>query len=108
MRLPDTEENKLPDGYDIVGTYWKVLVDGKPKINLHPGKLTEECWRITVPIGEGDGYGIANLDNHTVREHEDSTISVRAGDGSSNSILVHGSKGRSWHGYVEHGKLVPC
>lgn len=106
MRLPDTDEGNLPDGFDQVGAYWKILIDGRPKIVHHEGKLTEECWRITVPIGDGDGYGIANLEHHTVREHEDGTISVIAGDGSSNSILVTGAHGKQWHGYVEKGKLV--
>lgn len=104
MRLPDTDEGNLPDGYDQVGAYWKILIDGKPKIVKWPGKLTEECWRITVPMFYG--YGIANLDHHTVREHEDGTISVIAGDGSSNSILVTGHSGSSWHGYVDHGVLT--
>ena len=106
LRLPDTDQGTLPDGFQEIGSYWKILIDGKPKIVHAPGKLTEECWRITVPIGDEDGYAIANLDHHTVREHEDGTISVIAGDGSSNSILVTGSHGRTWHGYVDHGVLT--
>lgn len=91
-----------------VGDYWKVLdADGAPVVRVHPGKLTTECWRVVLPIGDGDGYGIANLDNHTVREHEDGTISVRPGDGSSNSILLTGARGVRWHGYIERGVLLP-
>jgi hypothetical protein len=38
-----------------------------------------------------------------VREHEDGTISVRPGDGSSNSILITGHDGEQYHGYIECG-----
>lgn len=114
MRLRDTREGELPEGIEV-GAYWKVLDDqtGHPKLVHHPGKLTEECWRLVVPLARDTGfknpkfgYAIANLDHHTVREEEDGTISVRPGDGSSNSILVSKSaNGPSWHGYVEHGVL---
>lgn len=106
MRLPDTEEGNLPDGFDQPGAYWKILRGKQPKIVRHDGKLTEECWRITVPMGYG--YAIANLDHHTVREHDDGTISVRPDDGSSNSILVTGHHGEQWHGYIDHGVLQEC
>ncbi len=53
------------------------------------------------------GFAIAWLRNHTVREHEDGTISVRPGDGSSNSILVIGHDSEQWHGYIEHGRFTP-
>lgn len=106
MRLPDLHEGKLPPEMSV-GDYWKILDDdGNPITRTHSGKLTESCWRAVVPIGDEDGYAIANLDNHTVREHEDGTISVRPNDGSSNSILVTGLHGKQWHGYIEHGKLV--
>jgi hypothetical protein len=39
-----------------------------------------------------------------VREEDDGTISVRPGDGSSNSILLSGAFGKTWHGYIEHGE----
>jgi hypothetical protein len=101
QRLRDAREDDVKIGNFQVGAYWKVLdQDDKPKIVHHGGKLTEECWRVVVPLGEG--YAIGNLDFHTVREHEDGTISVRPGDGSSNSILVSRG-GTSWHGYIEHG-----
>jgi hypothetical protein len=90
------------------GDYWKVLnEDGTPKIVHHDGKLTEECWRIVVPMGDGiaGGYGIGNLDHHTVRENEDGMVSVLPGDGSSNSILVGGPRDRSWHGYIYSGEF---
>lgn len=94
------------DGPIEIGDYWKVLADdGLPKIVHAAGKLTEECWRIVVPMGDGGGYGIGNLDHHTVRENEDGTISVLPGDGSSNSILVGGSRERSWHGYIYSGEF---
>ena len=57
-------------------------------------------WRFYGPLV---GFGIGNLVNHTVREHEDGTISVLPGDGSSNSIIVTGSHGKQWHGYIRGG-----
>jgi hypothetical protein len=42
-----------------------------------------------------------------VREHEDGTISVLPGDGSSNSILVS-RRDKSWHGYIRHGVFEEC
>lgn len=104
FRLPDRPEGgPFPDGMGV-GAYWKVVDENDEPIRRSaPGKLTEECWRVVVPLG--NGWGIGNLDAHTVREHEDGTISVRPNDGSSNSILVSrgGPKAASWHGYIEHG-----
>lgn len=77
------------------GDYWKY----KNKVSTHPENLTKTVWGFVSPIG-GKGY----LENHTVREHEDGTISVIPGDGSSNSILFHTSKDRSWHGFIDHGR----
>jgi hypothetical protein len=95
-RRDDTEENTLPA--DIKpGDYWKVK---RPDGSIY--------WHIAIPLGNTeDAYALGNLINHTVREHEDGTISVRPGDGSSNSILVS-RRDRSWHGYVEHGVLREC
>lgn len=95
-RRDDQDPSSLPK--DIVpGDYWKVT---RPDGSVY--------WHIAVPLGRGDeAYALGNLINHTVREHEDGTISVRPGDGSSNSILV--SRGQeSWHGYVDHGVLEEC
>lgn len=65
------------------------------------GNLTDEMWGYYVPNGRGMG----TLVLHTVRYHpEDGTVSVRPGDGSSNSI-GHGPRGDGtydWHGFVEH------
>lgn len=48
-------------------------------------------------------YGMLSI--HTVREEDDGTVSVRPGDGSSNSILIKGGNNPApeWHGYIEHG-----
>lgn len=102
-RRPATQHGRLPD--DIrAGDYWKILDKaGKPKQSDEPSNLTGTCWYVAAPIGDERGFAIGNLTKHTVREHEDGTISVRPGDGSSNSILITGSRGRSWHGYIEHG-----
>lgn len=99
----------LPDDMQI-GDYWKVLdPNGSPKIVIQPGKLTEHCWRLIVPLDDGTGifgpFAIGNLAHHTVRENEDGTISVLPGDGSSNSILISGARGRSWHGYIYSGEF---
>lgn len=100
-RREDTLVGDLPPDLQS-GDYWKLVVDGpegrRPMRVSAEGKLTEECWRFYL-----DGFGVGTLTQHTVREHEDGTISVRRGDGSSNSILQSGPHGRSWHGYIEHG-----
>jgi hypothetical protein len=90
------------------GDYWRVLNrTGEPARSNEPSNLTGGVWMVAAPIGDDDGFGLGTLTKHTVREHDDGTISVRAGDGSSNSILVSGSHGRSWHGYIEHGEWRP-
>lgn len=107
-RLPDTFEGDLP-GDIRPGDYWKVLdATGVPQKSTAPSNLTGTVWRVAVPLGIGDeAFSLGNLVNHTVREHEDGTISVLPGDGSSNSILV-GRRGESWHGYIRRGVLEEC
>jgi hypothetical protein len=101
-RRPDTPRGDLPQ--DIrPGDFWKVLVrDGsRPRIEHHYGKLTEECWYVAAPMSYG--FALGNLERHTVREHEDGTISVAPGDGSSNSILITGHHGEQYHGFIDQG-----
>lgn len=105
-RRDDTRQGDLPPAIQP-GDYWKVLdKDGLPLENEHPGKLTRHVWYVVAPGPNGpddhDDWLLGNLANHTVREHEDGTISVRPGDGSSNSILIR-RRGYNWHGYIEHG-----
>lgn len=101
-RLPDTPLDELPSDIQA-GDYWRVLNrDGSPRTSDHPGNLTGGVWMVAAPLPSGS-YGIGRLEAHTVREHEDGTISVRPGDGSSNSILLKGAAGQSFHGYIEHG-----
>lgn len=111
-RLPDTRFGELPESLDNIqpGDYWKYLdAEGnpqKPYSNepLAAGNLTQTVWGYMSP----DGNGIGTLMIHTVREEDDGTISVRSGDGSSNSILHGGGKPRKeWHGYIEHGQWNP-
>jgi hypothetical protein len=113
-RLPDTVLGELPAPLDEQqpGDYWKVLSRKDEGVPLTPadlkhdpgsGNLTNTVWGIVTPLGQ-----YAMLSIHTVREHEDGTISVRPGDGSSNSILVEGPPGQTWHGYIEHGVWEPC
>lgn len=99
-RRADVPLGELPDDPQP-GDYWKyVKDDGTPLHSDEPSNLTGTVWGIRVPE---KGLSIATLTKHTVREHEDGTISVRPDDGSSNSILVTGPDGKSWHGYIEHG-----
>lgn len=85
------------------GDYWKILnLDGTPRLTSAPGKLTETCWYVVVPLGSG--YGLGRLEKRTVREEDDGTITVAPDDGSTNSILVtKGQGGPSWHGYIYQG-----
>lgn len=116
-RREDTHRADLPQEIKP-GDYWKVLGDdGKPLKSSawngseQPSNLTGFCWMIAVPatdVESEDAYMLGNLVAHTVREHEDGTISVLPGDGSSNSILVRRGRVCSWHGYVERGVLREC
>jgi len=45
---------------------------------------------------------LAGLRNHSVREHEDGTISVEP------SILVHQPNVGQWHGYLQRGIWKEC
>ena len=109
------------------GDYWKVLTrDGSRALNVldypedrrwwgddprHDQNLTGGVWGVWTP---GGLYGVLSI--HTVREHEDGTISVVPGDGSSNSILVSwdgvDDKGnalqKSYHGYIYNGVWKEC
>lgn len=116
-RLPDTDAGHLAVGWQA-GDFWKVLTaDGSrpatPEEYSGPGhdytgNLTGEVWYVVTPNGL-----LAGLSLHTVREHEDGTISIRPGDGSSNSVLVEGyspslDQRTTWHGYLEHGVWTAC
>jgi len=86
-RLPDADfKGAICLPHMDPGDYMKVLVN--------PGGYT---WYVTTPNGL-----LWNLANHTVREEDDGSISVKPGDGSSNSILV-GTGDKSWHGYITRG-----
>ena len=103
-RRPDLRESDLPDDIQA-GDYWKLLDDesGEPIVIVGAASnLTSTSWRVVAPMPSG-GFAIGTLRFHTVREEDDGTISVRPGDGSSNSILIGGSHGQQWHGYIEHG-----
>lgn len=101
-RLPDTLFGDLPEGIQP-GDYWKIT---NYDLGDHfPTNLTGQVWQFYSP----DGNGIGTLVSHTVREHEDGTISVTPGDGSSNSILHQGGdQGKTWHGFVYNGVWTEC
>ncbi|MFL5312234.1 MAG: hypothetical protein ACJ79H_17515 [Myxococcales bacterium] len=105
-RRPDLVLGELPPDLRA-GDYWKVLdKDGSERRSTNPENLTGTCWFVCVPMpGDSEGYGLGRLEHHTVREHDDGTISVRPNDGSSNSILVSGGPRGRWHGYIDHGTL---
>lgn len=98
-RREDVLFGELPEDIQS-GDYWKyVNGDGEA---LHSGErenLTGTVWGVAAP----NGAGIGTLMKHTVREHDDGTISVRPGDGSSNSILITSASEEKFHGYIEHG-----
>lgn len=100
-RRPDLLFSKIHDDIQP-GDYWKIVEeDGSPEVSHADGNLTGTVWMVACPMPNG-GYGLGHLMNHTVREETDGTISVRPGDGSSNSILMNAGGGQ-YHGYIEHG-----
>jgi hypothetical protein len=78
----------LPDDLQL-GDYWKYA----NRQSVEPTNLEGTVWGVYIPGGP-----VSCLTKHTVREHDDGTISVRPGDGCSNSIPGH-----SFHGYIDHG-----
>lgn len=110
-RLPDTVQDQFPLEYKDLraGDIWKVLdpSTGEPIRVNEPTNLTGFRWMAIAPAPNGVKMFV-NLTMHTVREHEDGTVSVRPGDGSSNSILVTRLPDEQWHGYVEHDVWTEC
>jgi len=102
-RLPDTEKHTFPLEYDDLkdGDIWKCLNDdGTPWMTDYEGNLTGFIWMFKGP----EDSGIGTLICHTVREHDDDTVSVIPGDGSSNSVLQGVGGSNQWHGYVDHNR----
>lgn len=99
-RREDTQLGSMPDPWPEPGDYWRIVnSDGSPLEANEEGNLTNLVYMICAPDGS-----MGNLVRHTIREEDDGTISVRPGDGSSNSILCHTSgENAGWHGYIEHG-----
>lgn len=127
--LPDAPIGEFPAEYGdlLPGDYWFVTVrrdhpEYPRRLNVkdHPDdqrwwgneppdpRFAQNLTGLVLGIMTPDGrYG--QLCIHTVREEEDGTVSVRPGDGSSNSILVSGgSQPGQWHGYIEHGEWSAC
>lgn len=126
-RLADTKIGAFPLDYDDLqpGDHWIVLnrKNGE-RMNVRDNVEDRVYWDGSGKSGSGwDGnltglvlgvmtptdppmYGMLSI--HTVREEDDGTISVRPGDGSSNSILIEGGSDEgSYHGYIEHGEWTP-
>lgn len=109
-RRPPTRFGDLPDDLQP-GDYWRYVnrEGGEPMSAATyrggpvPSNLTDSVWGYYSP----DGNGLGTLVLHTVREHEDGTISVLPGDGSTNSILHKGARDTQWHGYIRHGVWGP-
>lgn len=97
QRLPDLDfRENFTMRQDPPGAFRKVT--GFPDSAVaYPSNLTGMLWLAKTP----NGLHVA-LGAHTVREEDDGTISVKPGDGSSNSILVSNGK-ESWHGYITKG-----
>lgn len=102
-RRKDTYRGMLPDNIEA-GDYWKVLdrSSREPAKSETTSNLIGSIWMVAAPMSYG--FALGNLTHHTVREHDDDTISIRPNDGSSNSILITGHNSESWHGYIEHGE----
>lgn len=103
-RRDDTPHGDLPEDVQP-GDYWRVTSreTGEPLIVDEPSNLTGGVWMVSAPIGDPGTGMIGTLTKHTVREHDDGTISVAPDDGSTNSILISRPNGASWHGYIERG-----
>jgi len=102
-RLSDQPHGSIPADARA-GDYWRCTADDGSPIHIvgTPSNLTGGEWYVVTPFGQ-----LGHLVFHTVREEDDGTISVRPGDGSSNSILVKDHRGE-WHGYIEHGEWRGC
>lgn len=125
-RLADCPLNQFPIDYDDLqpGDYWLCqTVDGDRLLNVREHKEDSQFWTsdrndarfdqnltglVLGCIDPTRRYGLLSI--HTVRLEDDGTVSVRPGDGSSNSIKITGGgeKSEPWHGYIEHGVWVSC
>lgn len=98
-------QGDLPDDVQP-GDYWRVLdrETGEPIVVVGcESNLTGGAWMVAAPGATPGSFMLGTLMKHTVREHDDGTITVAPDDGSSNSILIRRGDGASWHGYIERG-----
>ena len=104
-RTDEMQGRRLPD--------WDAHLGARMEPHMEPGdymkaldfpvdppasNLTGDTWYVKTPNGLS-----GNLHAHTVREEDDGSITVKPGDGSSNSILINSHDGMSWHGYITRG-----
>lgn len=92
--LTDAEPPHVEMG--MSDTLWMIgkRVDGSMPSRLGEYSKINGVWWIKVPA---PGFSSARIENHEVAEHEDGTITV------SPSILMAGTDGKTWHGYLERG-----
>jgi hypothetical protein len=85
------------------GDYWRTAEPRYVEIaEADASNLTHTAWGYYL-----EGFGVGHLAHHTVREHEDGTISVLPDDGSSNSILCRKRADEEFfHGYIRRGVWV--
>lgn len=104
-RRDDVPIGDLPNNVQP-GDYWKYLTrEGERPLNAQEStNLVGTVWGFSAP----NGCGIGTLTKHTVREHKDGTATIVPQDGSSNSVLINGGEGGSWHGYMDHGVWREC
>lgn len=123
-RLADSPLTTFPIAYDDLqpGDYWlSQTLEGDRLLNVRDHLEDREFWGNkddTRFAGNLTGLVLAVVDPlqrfgqlsiHTVRLEDDGTVSVRPGDGSSNSILIKRREDEPfWHGYIEHGDWRPC
>jgi len=81
---------KITQGTRTYPTLENITFPKEGEYFKHP---TTGEWHANAP---GNHYG--NLDNHTVTEHEDGTITV-----SPSILITDGENKTEWHGYLEKG-----
>jgi hypothetical protein len=109
-RLPDSVYPAVPKNAGPLD-YWKWLsAPGVPMVAARHHwfengghNVPHTCWGVCAP--DGDFRFVQDI---TVREETDGTISVVQGDGGWDNKLVYGTPGTAqyWEGWLNHGDWV--